>query len=48
MIVSQEEGDNVKADKLAEKLWSEKDKNLPKAALFLARVAQKNNVKKFE
>lgn len=37
-----------KADSLADKLWQEKDKNLPKAALFLARATQKNNKKKYE
>jgi hypothetical protein len=47
-IVGQEEGDIERADKLADRLWAEKDKNLPKASLFLARVAHKNNIKKYE
>ena len=47
-VVGQEEGDTARADQLVDKLWNEKDKNLPKAALFLARSTHKNNIKKFE
>lgn len=47
-VVGQEEGDTARADQLVDRLWNEKDKNLPKAALFLARSAHKNNIKKFE
>jgi|688.fasta_scaffold619156_1 hypothetical protein len=37
-----------KANELVERLWVEKDKNLPKVGLFLARAALKNLSKKFE
>lgn len=46
-ILSQEEGPASKADELVERLWTEKDRNIPKAVLFLARATHKNNNKKF-
>lgn len=47
-ILSEEEGAEKKATELIEKLWVEKDKNLPKIGLFLARSALKNTQKKYE
>lgn len=47
-ILNEEDDQNKKADSLVEKLWAEKDKNLPKIGLFLARSTLKNSLKKFE
>jgi len=47
-LLSEEEGSAKTADDLIEKLWAEKDKNLPKIGLFLARASLKNNQRKYE
>ena len=47
-ILNEEEPASLeKADKLVELLWAEKDKNLPKISLFLARSTLKNIQKKY-
>jgi hypothetical protein len=48
IVNEEEESFASKAEELIERLWQEKDKNLPKASLFLARSAQKNFKKKHE